>query len=223
MPYIQAQEDEYRLLRVQRVVFQEFFCESEYGYGLLCNSGSAGASRVISRSPNRIESVMVLGGTSANSAIVLRIMALQRDFINLQMAGLISILKHTRCMAGTWLNNCLRRLGHLGAECAKKLTLTLQEIQRTQLVGYQIEVDRKINPAHANENVHIQEHTVNMALSQIFASALPDAKLRVILKESQSLQHADGRRTEVFEYRVEVSRSVTGPEEFLLQTPRILS
>ena len=30
--------------------------------------------------------------------------ALQCDFINFQMAGLISILKHTKYMAGTWLN-----------------------------------------------------------------------------------------------------------------------
>ena len=89
----------------------------------------------------------------------------------------------------------------LGEECAKKLTLTLQGMKRTQLVGHQIEIDWKIDPAHAKENVHIQEHTVHMALSQIFASALPDAKLQLILKESQSLQHADGpsRRTEVFE------------------------
>ena len=74
----------------------------------------------------------------------------------------------------------------LGAECAKKLTLRLQEIERTQLVGYQIEVDRKMDPApaHANENdtVHIQEHTVHMALSQILASALPDAIFWLILK-----------------------------------------
>ena len=46
----------------------------------------------------------------------------------------------------------------LGEECAKMLTSALQEIERTQLVGRQIEEDWKIDPAHANENVHIQEN-----------------------------------------------------------------
>ena len=73
LPNVQAQEDEDRPLRVQRFVFQEFFGESEHGYSSLYNSGSA--ARVIARSPNRIESVMVLEGTSLNSAIVLRMTA----------------------------------------------------------------------------------------------------------------------------------------------------
>ena len=68
MPNIQAQED-------NEIVFQEYFGESEYGHGLLFNSGSAGAARVIARSPNCIESVMVLEGTSGNSAIILLITA----------------------------------------------------------------------------------------------------------------------------------------------------
>ena len=229
LPNIQAQEDEDRLLRVQRFIFQEFFGESEYGYGLLCNSGSAGAARVIARSPNRIESVMVLEGTSANSAIVLRITVRFYQFPN----GLSNIHFEAHKVHGGHLaeTTTFERWGHtvlcvLGEECAKKLTLTLQEIERTQLVGHQIEVDRKIDPAHAEElaeKIYLQEHTVHMALSQILASALPDAKLQLILKESQSLQHADGRRTEVFEYRVDVSSSVTGPDEFILQIRRIMS
>ena len=69
-----------------------------------------------------------------------------------------------------------------GEECAKTLTSALQEIERTQLVGHQIEEDRKIDPAHANENVHIQENTLHMALYQIFVSALPTVKLQLIPK-----------------------------------------
>ena len=47
----------------------------------------------------------------------------------------------------------------LGEERVKKLTLT------TQLVDHHIKVDRKIDPAHANENMHIHTYTVHMALS----------------------------------------------------------
>ena len=86
----------------------------------------------------------------------------------------------------------------------------LQEIERIhQLVSHQIEVDRKIDPARANENVHIAVPAVQMALSQILASALPDAELQLILKYTQSQQYAFGQRAQLFEYSVEVSTSVS--------------
>ena len=86
----------------------------------------------------------------------------------------------------------------MGEERSKKLTLTLQEIERKhQLASHLIEADKKIDPARSNEIVHVAVPAVHMALSpsQILASALPEAELQLILKDTQSLQQADGRQT----------------------------
>ena len=71
----------------------------------------------------------------------------------------------------------------LGKECAKKLTLTLHEIERTQIVGHQIKVDWKIDPAHAHENMHIHTHTTYGLVSDSGEHpAVPDADFEPILK-----------------------------------------
>ena len=69
-------------MRVQHFVLKEFFSESEYKYSLLYNSGSASVAQVIARSPNSIESVMILEGTSLSSVMVLHITARFYQFPN---------------------------------------------------------------------------------------------------------------------------------------------